>query len=71
MAYFTIDPFGEERADLRAGIVASTVANANRAKRGKSFRPKDFMPNFDHDRPQDIGLQMSIIQQLHRRMGGE
>ena len=39
-----VDPFGEWRADLRAGIVASTLANANRGKDTKVFAPKDFMP---------------------------
>lgn len=69
MAYFGIDPFGEERADLRAGIVASTVANAHRSK-GRAFRPKDFMPNFDGDKPQDTWTQMEIIKQLHKQLGG-
>ena len=48
-----MDPFGDERADLRAGIVAATVANVNRAK-GKPLSPSDFMPDFGqkHDRRQ-------------------
>lgn len=46
VAYFGLEPFGEERADLRAGIVSSVVANCNRAKGGKAFEPKDFMPKF-------------------------
>ena len=46
MAYSQIEPFGEERADLRAGIVASTTANVWSGK-GKSFKPSDFMPKFD------------------------
>ena len=34
-----------QRGDLCAGIVASTVANANRSSRSsKSFSPQDFMP---------------------------
>lgn len=70
MAYFEVDPFGEERADLRAGIVASAVANANRVK-GKSFKPKDFMPQFDQKRPQGAGEQISIVKQLHRQLGGQ
>ena len=41
-----MDPWGEERADLRSAIVASVVANANRGKRGKTFKPADFMPQF-------------------------
>ena len=44
MAFYRIEPFGEERADLRAGIVASVLANANRRKGAKAFMPRDFMP---------------------------
>mgnify|MGYP000940748974 FL=1 len=45
MAYYNIEPFGEERADLRSGIVASTIANVNRdPKKGQPFKPTDFMP---------------------------
>ena len=38
----------EFRDDLRAGIVASTVANCNRdsEKKPEPFQPLDFMPNF-------------------------
>jgi len=32
--------------DFRAGIVASTVANCNRGKGQKAFKPKDFMPDY-------------------------
>ena len=46
-AYFRIEPFGEDRADLRAGIVASTMANTVRGKGTKPFRPVDFMPYVD------------------------
>lgn len=44
MAFYRLEPFGDERADLRAGIVASTVANSNRGKRGKITKATDFMP---------------------------
>ncbi len=44
MAFYRLEPFGEERADLRAGIVASTVANVNRGKKGRALKPTDFMP---------------------------
>lgn len=44
MAFYRLEPFGDERADLRAGIVASTVVNVNRGKRGKATKPTDFMP---------------------------
>lgn len=49
MAYAQVEPFGEERGDLRAGIVASTIANVNRdtKKRRKPFEPEEFMPKFN------------------------
>jgi hypothetical protein len=43
MAYDSLEPFGEQRADLRSGIVASTIANCHRS-RGPAFKPQDFMP---------------------------
>jgi hypothetical protein len=44
-AYYQIDPFGSHRADIQAGVVASTMANIH-AKRGHSFTPADFIPQF-------------------------
>jgi hypothetical protein len=44
MAYFAAEPWGEERADLRAGIVASTLANIHRGATTQAFSPRDFMP---------------------------
>lgn len=46
IAYAKIEPFGEERGDLRSAIVASTIANANRIK-GRVFKIDDFMPEFN------------------------
>lgn len=43
IAYDSLEPFGDQRADLRAGIVAATMANCHRS-RGDSFKPQDFMP---------------------------
>ena len=44
MALYRLEPWGEERADLRAGIVASTVANAMMRKPDRTpFVPNDFM----------------------------
>ena len=45
-ALWGINPWGEDRADLRSAIVASIVANANRdtKRRTEPFTPLDFMP---------------------------
>ncbi len=42
LAYNSIEPIGPQRADLAAGIIASTIANTNRT-RGVAFKPEDFM----------------------------
>lgn len=49
--YAYLEPFGEGRADLRSGIVASVIANVNRdPKKGRAFKPEDFMPKFGEGR---------------------
>lgn len=49
MAYDRLSPIGEERADLRAGIVSSVIANTHRTK-GDPFKPQDFMPFLEKPR---------------------
>jgi hypothetical protein len=44
MAFDSIEPIGDIRTDLAAGIVASTVANCHRGKSQQAFMPMDFMP---------------------------
>lgn len=46
--YSLVEPFGEERGDLRAGIVASVIANSNRdpKRRPQPFTAQDFMPDY-------------------------
>ena len=46
IAYYRLEPFGEERADIRMGIMAALTANCHRS-RGKAFVPGDFVPEFD------------------------
>ena len=52
-AYYSLEPFGYFRsADLPASIIASTLANCNRAKNSKTFTPKDFMLVGEHSKKQ-------------------
>ena len=41
---YSQEPWGDWRADLRAGIVASTLANIHRKPKAPAFTPQDFMP---------------------------
>ena len=80
MCYYEQEPWGEERADLRAGIIASTIANANRApkKRKKPFTPTDFMPKMDRaTRPAqdaaepDANRLLHVVEQWNAALGGK
>ena len=54
--YYQIEPWGEDRADLRAGIVASTIANYAgklRAEGAEPAIPADFMPYLVRPEPAD------------------
>ncbi|KGD19971.1 hypothetical protein DR60_4353 [Burkholderia pseudomallei] len=44
IAYFSIEPFGERIADLRAGTIASVIANVNRTPNTPPLLPSQFMP---------------------------
>ena len=73
MAYYRLEPFGEERADLRAGIIASTVVNCTPRKSPRQYRPADFMPQFDrpnveHDPEQKA--ERLMFKNLKRLIGG-
>lgn len=64
IAYNRIEPIGPQRADLAAGIVASTVANAHRSK-GPSFKPQDFMAYVE--KPKKTPLD--ALNELKRTLG--
>lgn len=77
MAFSDLEPFGDERADVRSGIVAATIANANRDPKRKRepFTPRDFMPRFGkgqspktEQRWQD---QLKVVRQWHAALGGK
>lgn len=74
MAYYGLEPFGDERADLRSGIVAATIANVNRdpKKTRSAFEPGDFMPKFKEEekeaKPWEDQLQM--VEMLNAAFGG-
>lgn len=57
LALYAVDPWGEQRADLRAGIVASTLANVHRdaRQRPEPFSPQEFMPYVE--RPKSAMVQ--------------
>ena len=69
MAYDRLEPWGEERADLRAGIIAATIANSMRGKKGKPFKPADFMPKFEME-DEEMAVA-TMIAKMRAALGGK
>lgn len=44
IGHYETDPWDEQRADLRAGVIASVIANVNSRKR--RFSPSDFVSRY-------------------------
>ena len=63
-------PIGPDRGDIQAAIVASTVANANRGKKGRKLTPADFIPKWDRGRQQSWQEQLAKVKAINRAMGG-
>lgn len=63
MAYAELEPFGEERADLRMAIETASLGNIIyqvwTGKREAIFKAEDFMPKFEKQEP--ISKEDAII----------
>lgn len=72
MAFISLEPIGYTRGDLQAGIIASTIANVNRKKGTKPFKPQDFMPQFDdYEEEQSPEEMLKTVEMLNAAFGGE
>ncbi len=69
MASYELDPWGEHRADWRAAMVASTMANLW-AGGSKSYKLKDFLPRFEAPKPQDWRQVQAAFKALAQRDHG-
>lgn len=66
IAYYELEPFGPERVDWNAAMVASVIANANRdpKKRKKPFTVNDFIFRIkDKSQPGDWQTMKAKFQQ--------
>lgn len=74
LAFYQIEPWGEERGDVRAGIIASTIANVNRdpKQRRQPYSPKDFMPVYDRppQEAQSTEQMLRIAEMMNEAFGG-
>ena len=75
MAYNQLDPIGSHRDDWRAAMIACTIANAMKGKRGRTAKLKDFMPKFGPKiaQRQSVGEMRANLQMFaaaHEARGG-
>lgn len=68
-AYYTLEPFGARQGYVQAAIVASTVANVNRGKDSRPFKPEDFMPQWDEG-PDEVLTPEETVKAFARALGG-
>jgi hypothetical protein len=61
MAYQRINPHSQSRFDLRSAIVASTIANINRGKGTRPYKPSDFMPDYSGKKQNKVAEQLKAI----------
>lgn len=47
VAFYRLEPFGYEAGMVGHAITASTIANTNRGKGQKPFKPETFMPRLE------------------------
>lgn len=75
MAYEQVEPFGPWRDDIRAGVIASTVANVYRGKTQKPLSPTDFVPEFGRRREEPLVeammAQMGMIAAVQNAAAGD
>lgn len=69
IAYNNIDPFGNMRGDIQAGIISSTMANLWADEKTK---PDDFIPEFKGVKEkQNWSEQKRIAEMLNTAFGGK
>lgn len=73
IAYSRIEPFGDERGDWQAALIATITAEVHRdkKKRRKPYQPKDFLLEFQEPKRQTWQNQLQFVELLNQVFGGE
>jgi hypothetical protein len=67
MAFYSLDPWGDQRADLRHGISCALFASAHTEKGKPSPKPCDFMPFAEKEEAKPDGFTGKVGASLARR----
>jgi len=84
IAFYNLDPFGAEREDLRAALVAATIANTTRGDAQDPYTTEQFMPKLgerallpagdtESDMPEPITPEQGVatLEMLNAMFGGQ
>ena len=69
MAFSMLEPFGGETQYLGPAITSATIANVNREKNQKEYKPADFVPQFRREE-QGVNQQLQIAEMMTIALGG-
>jgi len=58
MAFYELEPFGEDMDWLKFAMLCSLIANVNTGKRGKKFKAEDFMPKHFRNKVKQSAAEM-------------
>ena len=64
VAFYKIEPFGEEKADYRNALLCTVIANSNSSKR--KFKVTDFMPNYENPKMSMSQMQGALMAHAKR-----
>ena len=66
-AFWNVAPFGDERADLRAGVVAAQVFNVHLRRGQRAARPNDYAMRFGNTIQRQTPGQIGATLEYWRR----
>ena len=69
MAFYSVEPFGQDMQYIGHAITAATIANTNRSKGQKAMKPDEFMPKFKQHE-QTVDEQIQIAQMITAAFAG-
>ncbi|MEZ4714310.1 MAG: DUF4035 domain-containing protein [Caldilineaceae bacterium] len=76
LEYYQVEPFGEVRAEMRMGMLASVLANIHRdsKKKPEAYSPKEFMATYEigdaPSAPLDAKTLLEKVRAINTALGG-
>lgn len=65
-AFFRLDPFGEDRADLRNAMLISSLVNLFKGKKSQPVRPEDYMLFLNKRRKSKVTNEIARVMDMFK-----